>query len=109
MLLWEFSISDAEGHNNLKDGGWNLPNRTLIAWLMGEVGNMERPSNVVFVYYWDSPYPPDQTGQMAGTTFAYHGEIAKQFDFVVGHANVAKYLDELKISSWERHFRPVLF
>jgi len=96
LLLWEFSINDSGQRKLPERVRLKLSKMNLIAWLH-EVEKMERPPKVLLIYYCDLKYDDNK-----GISFASH-DIARQFDFVVGHVNVGKYLDELKLPSCETY------
>lgn len=99
LLIWEFSINDAETQFKEND---RLPNLNFLPWLH-EVSRMQHPPPVILLYYWDASFHHnDETKKVEGRSFKAHGDIPKQFDFIVGHVNIGAYLDELDLSScWD--------
>ncbi|CAJ1941862.1 unnamed protein product [Cylindrotheca closterium] len=97
LILWEFSINDAaELEEDLIMQNAKL---NFLPWIH-EVGKMKQPPLVILIYYWDTPYHHDKTTMaIVGRAFQSHGDIARQFDFVAGHINMATYVDELGLSS----------
>ena len=115
LFLWEFSINDGQhGYNNNKrinrrdSKALKFPNEIIIeqersifiAWLR-EVEKM-RPTNppkVILIYLWRTPFAVElysnQQGRIKNPVYNAHAQLAKEFDFVVGHVNVASYFDEL--------------
>ena len=101
LLLWEFAVNDY---------GYNLPqneNSTIveqersifIAWLrevekLRKPGGGGRPPLVIVIYLWKSPF--DYNGQhlIDNPIYDAHAQLAREFDFVVGHVNFAAYFDE---------------
>lgn len=80
IIMWEFSINDYSF-----SGDDNDIRSVLLGWLR-EVERLEPTPMVILVYldFFDND------------TYEAHAMLAKQFDFVVGHINVASYLDETK-------------
>eukprot|EP00526_Cylindrotheca_closterium_P000584 CAMPEP_0113654092 /NCGR_PEP_ID=MMETSP0017_2-20120614/28966_1 /TAXON_ID=2856 /ORGANISM="Cylindrotheca closterium" /LENGTH=545 /DNA_ID=CAMNT_0000567205 /DNA_START=1829 /DNA_END=3466 /DNA_ORIENTATION=+ /assembly_acc=CAM_ASM_000147 len=100
LLLWEFSINDAAELN--EDLITRNSKLNFLPWIH-EVGKMKQPPVVILIYYWDTPYHHDNaTMTIVGRSFASHGDISRQFNFVAGHINMGAYIDELKLSScWD--------
>ena len=105
LLFWEFAINDFAYHH---DGG-SEENRIqqersmMIAWLR-EVEKMEpKPPKVILIYLWKGPFDIDEDKNIVNPVFESHSlkALAKEFDFIVGHVNVAAYLDEQKTMSFE--------
>jgi len=93
LLFWEFSINDVADYRYNQENRFNTAKQNFVAWLQ-KVNAMEKPPMVVLIYYWNSPFQANQTtGEIISETFTAHGDIARQFDFVVGHVNMAKYMD----------------
>ena len=109
VLFWEFAINDFGYH--FPDAA-NRPAQEramLLAWLT-EVSKMTpKPPYVVLVYLWRTPFGANypQTGTISNPVYDSHMSLslssslgtttllAEQFDFVVGHVNLASYFDEL--------------
>mmetsp|Transcript_42015 Transcript_42015/g.46948 ORF Transcript_42015/g.46948 Transcript_42015/m.46948 type:complete len:108 (+) Transcript_42015:435-758(+) len=71
---------------------------TMIAWLQEVQKIQPKPPKVVLIYLWSTPFKQKQDGNVKNPVFDAHKfgtELAAQFDFVVGHVNVASYFDEL--------------
>lgn len=96
LLLWEFSINDY---------GYHIPQETiveqeqsmLLAWLR-EVEKLrpQRPPKVICIYLWKSPFEFNDKGRIHNPVYEAHAQLAREFDFVVGHVNVASYFDEMR-------------
>ena len=95
LLLWEFSINDY---------GYHIPQETiveqersmLLAWLREvETLRQQRPPMVILIYLWKSPFEFNDKGKIYNPVYEAHAQLAKEFDFVVGHVNAASYFDEL--------------
>ena len=95
LLLWEFSINDY---------GYHIPQETiveqersmLLAWLREvETLRQQRPPMVILIYLWKSPFEFNDKGRIYNPVYEAHAQLAKEFDFVVGHVNAASYFDEL--------------
>ncbi|CAJ1946387.1 unnamed protein product [Cylindrotheca closterium] len=95
LLLWEFSINDAADPDlKNKEAVLSTSKQSFIAWLH-EISAMKEPPMVVLLYYWNSPYRRNRTThEIICDSYESHGDIARQFPFVVGHLNMAKYVDE---------------
>ncbi|CAJ1934674.1 unnamed protein product [Cylindrotheca closterium] len=82
LLLWELELI------------LETPKQTLLVWLQ-EVSRMKTPAKVILLYYWDTLYTPNETTNEIGCqVFQANSDIARQFDFVLGHVNVASYIKE---------------
>mmetsp|Transcript_17592 Transcript_17592/g.38094 ORF Transcript_17592/g.38094 Transcript_17592/m.38094 type:complete len:578 (+) Transcript_17592:58-1791(+) len=81
ILIWEFAINDSAC-----SGDGNDQRSVLIGWLREIEKIQAHPPKVILVYL----------HFLADPTYEAHAMIAKQFDFVVGHINVASYLDETR-------------
>jgi lysophospholipase L1-like esterase len=96
LLLWEFAINDY---------GYRIPDEMrvqqvqsiLLAWLREAEQLKPRPPKVILIYLWRRPFSPvnDEDQRIDNPVFALHEQLARRFDFVVGHVNLASYLDEL--------------
>mmetsp|Transcript_1264 Transcript_1264/g.2526 ORF Transcript_1264/g.2526 Transcript_1264/m.2526 type:complete len:634 (+) Transcript_1264:92-1993(+) len=104
LLLWEFSINDAIDWFQDPEVFRQSLQSDLMVWLE-EVSRMKRPAKVILVYYWNTPYHHDATAnEIVGRAFEAHATIAREYDFVVGHVNVASFIDEVYFpgcTSWE--------
>mmetsp|Transcript_43087 Transcript_43087/g.104281 ORF Transcript_43087/g.104281 Transcript_43087/m.104281 type:complete len:591 (-) Transcript_43087:466-2238(-) len=107
LILWEFSINDAAELN--EDLVMRNAKLNFLPWIH-EVSKMKQPPAVILIYYWDSPYHRDNTTMsIVGRSFRAHGDIARQFDFVIGHINMAIYIDGLGLSAcWSNAECPFL-
>mmetsp|Transcript_16016 Transcript_16016/g.30221 ORF Transcript_16016/g.30221 Transcript_16016/m.30221 type:complete len:668 (-) Transcript_16016:52-2055(-) len=100
LILWEFAINDY---------GYHLPNASRIsqersilsAWLeeVKLISSNSPPPKVILVYLWKAPFQLDEFQQkISNPVFLSHNRMAKEYDFVIGHVNVASYLDDLPLS-----------
>ena len=100
ILFWEFAINDCryEYHRGPNNKDVAQIRSLMIAWLQ-EVQKMQpKPPKVILIYLWSTPFKQKQDGNVNNLVFDAHmleTELAVQFDFVVGHVNVASYFDEL--------------
>ena len=96
LLLWEFSINDYANGAKIPEGNHVQQERSmLIAWLC-EVEKMHpKPPKVVLIYLWKSPFEFNEKKLINDPVYEAHAQLAKEFDFVVGHINLASYFDEL--------------
>ena len=100
ILFWEFAINDFPyNRRNIKKSEYFAQMRSMmIAWLQ-EVQKMQpKPPKVLLIYLWKTPFQQKQDGNVNNPVFDAHmlgTKLAAQFDFVVGHVNLASYFDEL--------------
>jgi hypothetical protein len=84
ILIWEFAIND-QGSGKFRE-----VRNQLIFWLE-QVSRMKpRPPLVVLAYLWNSPFTLNN-GTVPSLVFNYHQRVAAEYDFVVGHVNLASY------------------
>lgn len=95
LLLWEFAINDyAYGDYMLEESHIEQERSLLIAWLR-EVEQMRpRPPKVILIYLWKTPFELNEEEKINNPVYDAHAQLAKEFDFVVGHVNLATYFDE---------------
>jgi len=95
LLLWEFSINDyAYGDYMPEESHIQQERSMLIAWLR-EVEQMRpRPPKVILIYLWKTPFELNEEEKINNPVYDAHAKLAKEFDFVVGHVNLASYFDE---------------
>jgi len=96
LLLWEFAINDYTYNANIPRQNRIQQERSiLIAWLR-EVEKMgPKPPKLVLVYLWKKPFEFNEKQEIYNPVYEAHAQLAKEFDFVVGHINLASYFDEL--------------
>ncbi|KAL7555124.1 hypothetical protein ACHAWF_018759 [Thalassiosira exigua] len=89
LIFWEFSINDSDYEASEQRSA-------LIAWLT-EASRLRPgdPPKVILVYLWKWPFGHDDEGRVVAPVFEAHQGVAERFDFVVGHVNLASYMDEL--------------
>lgn len=96
ILLWEFAINDYDMphiHDPLVKRR-EVKNQ-LILWL-DQVSRMQpRPPLVIFTYLWSTPFRMDSQGRVMNEAFEIQEKVAAEYDFVVGHVNLAAYVEEL--------------
>jgi hypothetical protein len=92
ILLWEFSINDGTQADDVRNA--------FILWLRNVASRSTSPPLVILVYLWKSPFSVDKNGKVYCRTFEQHDMIGAEYDFVLGHVNVAAYLDSLR---WDAH------
>lgn len=105
LLLWEFAINDyAYGANIPRENHIEQERSMLIAWLR-EVQKMSpKPPKVILIYLWKRPFEFNEKQETNNPVYEAHAQLARDFDFVVGHVNLASYFDELhaeKMLSYE--------
>lgn len=90
LLIWEFSINDA------RDGPVEARNEFLL-WLHKLIDVYEDdPPMVLLVYLWNQPFSSDEHGHIVSDVFHYHELLGAQYDFVLGHVNLATYLNSFQ-------------
>jgi hypothetical protein len=97
ILLWEFAVNDY-GYHIPEDTRVRQERSLLLAWLREVEQLKPRPPKVILIYLWRAQFSlvKNEPGQrIDNPVFASHEQLARQFDFVVGHVNLASYLDEL--------------
>lgn len=89
LVIWEFSINDE------RDGATGVRNE-LILWLHKLVDIYEdEPPMVLLIYLWNKPFSTDKQGKILSGVYDYHAHLGAEFDFVLGHVNLAAYMDSL--------------
>lgn len=97
LLIWEFSINDSADPDLRNEVKIQHTAKHSFLALMNQIKNMEQPPFVMLVYYWDAPYHRSRnTSEVVGNSFRANGDIARHFDFVVGHVNMISYIEELQ-------------
>jgi hypothetical protein len=96
ILLWEFAINDR--HNGIRDNDRRRleEKNELILWLEQVSKIKPRPPLVVLAYLWNAPFNDDIDGKVLSDNFVSHQRVAAEYEFVVGHVNLASYIDELQ-------------
>jgi hypothetical protein len=93
ILIWEFAINDAGYRIKDKTRRFREVKNQLIFWLE-QVSRMKpRPPLVVLAYLWNTPFTLNNG--TVPSLFHYHQRVAAEYDFVVGHVNLASYIEEL--------------
>lgn len=96
LLLWEFAINDAATSAKNHSRILRSCQLNLLTWLY-EVGKRKQPPKVILVYYWNNPYKTSEaSGKIESSAFDALGDIGRQFDFVIGHVNLAAYIEEFQ-------------
>lgn len=96
IVFWEFAINDVgylvkdpvAKRQDEKNG--------IILWLDQVSRIKPRPPLVVLVYLWETPFRMDSNGKVVNPVFDSHERVPAEYDFVVGHVNLAAYVEELK-------------
>mmetsp|Transcript_24968 Transcript_24968/g.37735 ORF Transcript_24968/g.37735 Transcript_24968/m.37735 type:complete len:531 (+) Transcript_24968:55-1647(+) len=84
ILIWEFSINDGHRDEDVRN--------QMRMWLRN-VGSWKKPPVVILVYLWKSPFQETSDGKILCRTFDQHDFIGAEYDFVLGHINMASYFD----------------
>jgi len=96
LLFWEFSQNDFSYTLDRTTGpGTEEEKNHLLSWLYAVQEMKPKPPKVILVYYWKTPFQKGEDGKYDRSVFDSHAKVAAEFDFVIGHINVASYLDEL--------------
>jgi hypothetical protein len=100
VLIWEFAINDFE--LGRKD---EVEERNQLIFWLEQVSKMDPPPLVIMAYIWKSPFKANRNS-VDNPIFAHHKMVATEYDFVVGHVNLASYLQELDFGFYNfiRHF-----
>ncbi len=104
IILWEYAINDVEYHLAGNETLQSIEARNqLILWLeqlvrITQQRNQTRPPLVILVYLWSSNQYGGKKFCPDNLVFEAHRGVAEHYDFVVGHVNLAKYLE----SSWTK-------
>lgn len=86
ILIWEFSINDGHRDEDVRN--------QLRLWLRN-VGSWKTPPIVILVYLWKSPFQLTDDEKVLCRTFDQHNFIGAEYDFVLGHINMASYFDNV--------------
>lgn len=98
IVLWEFAINDY-GYNFENDSKRASETRNeLLFWLDRVAAVQPQPPLVILVYLWKRPYQHDENGSIVNPVFDQHQKLAAHYDFVVGHVNLASYIQELNLT-----------
>jgi hypothetical protein len=87
ILLWEFAVNDGHGEVDVRN--------QMIMWLRNVEAHLNPPPLVLLVYLWKSPFQTHLEGKILCRTFDQHKHIGAEYDFVLGHFNMATYMDSL--------------
>jgi hypothetical protein len=95
ILLWELAINDMT--NGIRDKNLKRieEKNQLIVWLEQVSKIKPRPSLVVLAYLWNTPFQIGN-GKVPNDVFISHQRVAAEYEFVVGHVNLASYVEELQ-------------
>ena len=99
LILWEFSINDCGQHIPGEQNIVEQQRSMLLAWLK-EIERLRPdspPPKVIFVYLWKSPILLNNQHRIMNPVHDAHAHLAREFDFVVGHVNVASYIEGLEL------------
>eukprot|EP00980_Cylindrotheca_fusiformis_P005067 scaffold1073_cov98-Cylindrotheca_fusiformis.AAC.6 len=99
LLLWEFAINDGEQQQQLQKQQQQQQS-ALLAWLQQVERMKPEPPKVILVYLWPA-FRLDESKTIINPVFVAHEQIAREFDFVLGHVNLISYIHEMKFPSWE--------
>jgi hypothetical protein len=104
LIVWEFAMNDEMHRCSRME-----PRNPLLFWLLKlKQFYLPHPTPpVILVYYWASPmsltvpvngagnysYSSVKNTPIFNPVFDVHNSLAADFDFVIGHVNVAAYLD----------------
>jgi hypothetical protein len=105
LLVWEFATNDYA--YKLEDRNPVSNEKTaFVTWLHAVSQIKPHPPKVLLVYLWKAPFGwAGNKTEIENRVFLSHGSVAREFDFVVGHVNVASYVDELKVPDCDRYRR----
>jgi hypothetical protein len=88
ILIWEFAVNDGHGEADVRN--------QMILWLRNVEAHLNPPPLVILVYLWKSPFQATSEGKILCRTFDQHRRIGAEYDFVLGHFNMATYMDSLR-------------
>jgi hypothetical protein len=94
LMIWEFAINDYPYSPLIP--GWSHADQTqgmLLAWLREVERISPNPPKVILVYLWKTPFQLNGDGMVNNPVYDMHANLAREFDFVVGHVNLASYFD----------------
>ncbi len=102
LLLWEFAINDYPYSPHISKETQAVQTRHMFLGWLREIERIKpHPPKVILIYLWKTPFRPNANQQIDDPVYDFHADIAKEFDFVVGHVNVASYIDhELEELNW---------
>lgn len=98
LILWEFAINDY-GYHIPKQNIVEQERSILLAWL-SEIQRLRTdspPPKVILIYLWKTPFYVNEQGEISDPVYNAHADLAREFDFVVGHVNVASYIEDLEL------------
>lgn len=100
LILWEFSVNDS-GYGIVTESSVEQERSILIAWLseIERLRSHSPPPKVILIYLWKRPFNLNGQGKIDNPVYDAHENLGKEFDFVVGHINVASYIDGLQLRS----------
>jgi lysophospholipase L1-like esterase len=87
LVLWEFSINDGFFPYDVRN--------QFILWLRNVAARQKTPPLVILVFLWTSPFKTEMSGKIFSRTFSQHSFLGAEYDFVLGHINLAAYFDSL--------------
>jgi hypothetical protein len=87
LVLWEFSINDGFFPHDVRN--------QFILWLRNVAASQKSPPLVILVFLWTSPFQLEKNGKIFSRTFSQHSFLGAEYDFVLGHVNLAAYFDSL--------------
>ncbi|KAI2489706.1 hypothetical protein MHU86_24873 [Fragilaria crotonensis] len=95
LIIWEFSINDQ------RDGPTDVRNE-FILWLHKIVDLYDNhPPPVLLVYLWNKPFSTDRYGRIIADVYEEHRRLGAEYDFVLGHVNLASYLDAFRWTTYD--------
>jgi hypothetical protein len=95
VVLWEFAINDYGYHLDASKGILEERN-SIIYWMDAMAQRQPKPPLVILAYLWKGPYQRMSNGKIDNPVFDAHARLAANYSFVVGHVNLASYIDELR-------------
>jgi hypothetical protein len=101
ILLWEFATNDVGYRIRDKKRKSLEEKNALILWLEQVSKIKPRPPLVVLAYMWTTPFNIMGNGKVRNDVFLSHQRVAAEYEFVVGHVNLASYVEELQ---WGNEF-----
>lgn len=105
VLIWEFAINDFGYHHDSgsQEDRIQQERSMMIAWLREVEKITPEPPKVILLYLWKAPFDINEDKNIINPVFESHSlrTLAKEFDFIVGHVNVAAYLDEQRKITFE--------
>jgi len=96
ILIWEFAINDCAKTKTFDNKTAEIEMRNILLTWLEQVSRIQpKPPIVILAYLWSNQFRIDSDSQVYNLAFDTQIEVAKEFDFVVGHINMASYLKEL--------------